>query len=280
VESFYDKLGVAPTASADEIKHAFRREIAKYHPDKVQHLGVEFQSMATAKAADLTAAHSILDDEFRRAEYDAQLRAAKVGAAVAPAAQPGASPPTPTRDAPGRPETRPRAAGGASSSPPGPQAGPSVPSSDRVGASSLVRKAAVMRFRAASIQAFGQCEDGPVRGFDVAFQPPKSGFFSRSRPPRILGRFVEMVDAVAVRDSWAWATRAKTDEQRDLCVFLMGPVLAPVAELSRAIAEQRRTGMPAGTLTMVPVNTSSWSAHVPNDAPAAARALISGLRAD
>ena len=33
-------------APADEIKKAFRREIARYHPDKVQHLGQEFQEMA------------------------------------------------------------------------------------------------------------------------------------------------------------------------------------------------------------------------------------------
>ena len=39
----YELLGVALTASSDEIRRAFRREIAKYHPDKVQHLGNEFQ---------------------------------------------------------------------------------------------------------------------------------------------------------------------------------------------------------------------------------------------
>jgi hypothetical protein len=274
VESFYDMLGVAPTASADEIKHAFRREIAKYHPDKVQHLGREFQAMAAAKAADLTAAHGTLHDESRRAEYDAQLSAAAAG----PSPQPTSPLPTTTVDAARRPEARSGAAGGASSSTQAPQARPSVPSSERIGASSLVRKAAVMRCRAAAIQAFGQCEDGPVRGFDVAFQPPKAGFFSRTRPPRILGRFVETVDAVALRESWALAALAKADQQHDLCVFLMGPVLAPVGELGRAIAEERRTSRPAGTLTMVPVNTSSWSAHVPNDAPPVARALLARLQ--
>ncbi len=274
MENFYDMLGVAPTAAADEIKRAFRREITKYHPDKVQHLGHEFQAIAAAKTAALTAAHRILHDESRRAEYDGQLTAA----AVAPSPQPASPPPTTTGDAPGRPETRSRAAGGASSSAQPPRRRPSVPSSDRVGASSLVRKAAVVRFRAAAMQAFGQCEDGPVRGFDVAFQPPRAGFFKRTRPPRILGRFVETVDAVALRESWALAVRAKTDEQRDLCVFLMGPLLAPVGELGRAIAEERRTAMPAGTVTMVPVDTNSWSAHVPNDAPPAARALLSRLQ--
>lgn len=135
-----------------------------------------------------------------------------------------------------------------------------------------------MRFRAAAIEEFGQCEDGPVRGFDVALQPPKVGFFTRTRPPRILGRVVETVDAATLRETWSLAVRAKTDERRDLCVFLMGPVLAPVGELGRAMAEQRRTATSPGTLTVVPVNTSSWFAHVPNDAPPVARALLSRLK--
>ena len=249
-------LGVAPTASADEIKRAFRREIAKYHPDKVQHLGQEFQAIAVAKAADLTAAYRTLNDESRRAEYDAKLSAAS----VAPSAESPAPASPAAEHAPAGPEPRARAAEGASSSRPTPQARPSVLSSDRVGAIDLVRKAAVMRFRSAANQEFGQGDEGAVRGFDVAFQPPKAGFFSRTRPPRILGRFVDVVDAETVRESWALAARAKTDEQRDSCVFLMGPVLAPVGELGRAIAELRRTVVSSGMLTMVPVNTASWSA--------------------
>ena len=51
---FYELLEVAADASSDEIKRAFRREIAKYHPDKVQHLGKEFQEIAANKAAELT----------------------------------------------------------------------------------------------------------------------------------------------------------------------------------------------------------------------------------
>ena len=274
-ESLYEMLGVAPTASADEIKRAFRREIAKYHPDKVQHLGREFQAIAASKSADLTTAHRTLNDESRRAEYDAKLSAAS----VAPS-EGATSPASPAvQHATARPEPRARAADGASSSRPTPQPRPSVPSSDRAGAIDLVRKAAVMRFRAAAKQAFPNGEEPSLRGFDIAFQPPKAGFFSRARPPRILGRFVNTVDAETVRESWALAARAKTDEQRDLCVFLMGPVLAPVGELGRAIAELRRTKVSSGMLTMVPVNTASWSAHVPNDAPPAARALLSRLQA-
>lgn len=270
MESFYDMLGVVQTASADEIKRAFRREIAKCHPDKVQHLGREFQAIAVTKAANLTAAHRTLNDKSRCAEYDAQLSAT----AVAP--QKGS--PSPASPIAGnvevRPEPRARVAEEAPSSTPTPQPRPSVLSPDRVGAIDLVRKATVMRFRAAVNQEFAKGDEGSVRGFDF----PKAGFFSRTRPPRILGRFVGIVDGEALRESWALAARAKTDERPDLCVFLMGPVLAPVGELGRAIAELRRTVVPSGTLTVVPVNTASWAAHVPNDAPQVARALLSRLR--
>ena len=51
VKDYYELLEVAPTATAAEIKKAFREQIAKYHPDKVQHLGKEFQAMAAERVA-------------------------------------------------------------------------------------------------------------------------------------------------------------------------------------------------------------------------------------
>lgn len=72
VKRYYELLGVEPTASAEGIKKAFRREIAKYDPDKVQHLGREFQEIAAVKAAELTQAYKTVTDEAQRAEYDAE----------------------------------------------------------------------------------------------------------------------------------------------------------------------------------------------------------------
>src|SRR5260221_5429912 len=99
-------LSVAPDAPADEIKKAFRREIARYHPDKVQHLGPEFQEMASGMAADLTEAYRILMDPPQRAKYDADL----FGAAAAGA------PSKPPR-APAHEDPRPPPSASASSSP-------------------------------------------------------------------------------------------------------------------------------------------------------------------
>ena len=45
----YDVLGIPEGASKEEIRSAYKRLVAKYHPDKVQHLGPEFQKLAHEK---------------------------------------------------------------------------------------------------------------------------------------------------------------------------------------------------------------------------------------
>lgn len=48
-ESPYEVLGVSQGASPEEIRSAYKRLVAQYHPDKVQHLGPEFQKLAHEK---------------------------------------------------------------------------------------------------------------------------------------------------------------------------------------------------------------------------------------
>lgn len=45
----YDVLEVDPKASDEELKKAYRRAAVKHHPDKVAHLGEEFQKAAAEK---------------------------------------------------------------------------------------------------------------------------------------------------------------------------------------------------------------------------------------
>jgi DnaJ-class molecular chaperone len=103
LRNFYDMLSVPADAPADEIKKAFRREIARYHPDKVQHLGQEFQEMASGIAADLTEAYRILMDPGMRAKYNEDL----FGRPAADAAPKRGPALPPTRNQSPRPRARP-----------------------------------------------------------------------------------------------------------------------------------------------------------------------------
>jgi curved DNA-binding protein CbpA len=273
-KTYYDLLDVGRTASADEIKRAFRREIAKYHPDKVQHLGQEFQEIAVTKAAELTQAYKTLSDPSARADYDLQLEDAGPAAAPPrPADVPSDPPrhepaPRPAAEQPRRPAPEPAPAPGAAS----------VFAKERAGATDLIYRATLARFRQALEGEFGRYEEPALAGFQVTCVP-KPAFFSLKLPPRVLGRFVPQVDAAAVLETWALAVKMKKDNQRDLVVFVMGPKMAPAGQLAEAIAEQRRKPMPAGgKLVMVPVSTLNWNAHVPTDAPPAVKSLLGRLK--
>ena len=56
----YRVLEVAPHASDDEVRRAYRRMSMKHHPDKVAHLGPEFQKTATEKFQRVNAAYAAI----------------------------------------------------------------------------------------------------------------------------------------------------------------------------------------------------------------------------
>src|SRR4029453_15347247 len=61
---YYQTLNVARTASADEIKKAYRRLARKYHPD------VSKEKDAEAKFKQVQEAYEVLKDPEKRAAYD------------------------------------------------------------------------------------------------------------------------------------------------------------------------------------------------------------------
>jgi len=56
----YQILGVSRNASQEEIKSAFRKQAQRYHPDRVSHLGEEFQQLAKEKFQEIQEAYEML----------------------------------------------------------------------------------------------------------------------------------------------------------------------------------------------------------------------------
>lgn len=66
MKDYYQILGIERGASKDEVKKAFRKLAAKYHPDK--------KTGDEAKFKEISEAYAVLGDDKKRAEYDAYGR--------------------------------------------------------------------------------------------------------------------------------------------------------------------------------------------------------------
>ena len=255
-------LSVAPDAPADDIKKAFRREIARYHPDKVQHLGKEFQDMASGIAADLTEAYRILMDPQLRAKYDEELS----GPRVPP--PPVVHPPRP----PSAPEPAPRAEEPSTFTE---RAAPIRPTAGV----DFVRRAAISKIREAIEDVLATAEPFASPGFDIALVTrPKKGLFKKAEERIcLLVRFVAFVDEAAVVQFWPSASKVKAPGAEVCVLMLVGPGMSPARDLAAALTEQRRRLRSSGPV-LVPVEVRDWEALFPPEAPGAVRALIQRLK--
>lgn len=266
MKNYYELLAVDRAASMDDVKKAFRREIAKYHPDKVQHLGQEFQAMASALAADLTEAYRILMDPELRAKYDEDLRLGHAAVEQPPLQWATTPPPHRTED----PTQPPPPSPASQDRPAGPRPAASAAGSD------FVKRAAMAKLREAAAAVLG-ARESPAAGFDAMFvSKPKKGLFRKGdEGVRLLVRFVPQVDPGAIADVWPRALRAPGEGVP--CVLLLGPSLAPAGELAAGVTEQRRKSRNSGPV-LVPVDVRDWEALFPPDTPSSVRAVIQRLR--
>ncbi len=90
--SHYDLLGVAPDASQDDIRSAYRALARRHHPD-TQHDTDTAGGQSRDTMAALNAAWAVLGDPHRRRAYDAEL-----GRPAAPARPMGGADNRPGRD--------------------------------------------------------------------------------------------------------------------------------------------------------------------------------------
>ncbi len=63
LESAYKILEISPSASDEEVKKAYRKMAVRFHPDKVGHLGTEFQKSANEKFAKVNEAYQKIRKE-------------------------------------------------------------------------------------------------------------------------------------------------------------------------------------------------------------------------
>jgi hypothetical protein len=258
VKTYYELLDVPANAPGDEIKRAFRREIARYHPDKVQHLGNEFQEIAATRAAELTEAYRILMDEEARQRYDDGLAAAPARTAAAAPAPAPAPPVTPgVEPVEPRPDRR--------------------FDQQRATTGDFVRKAVFAKLRTAVAAVSEGATARTLPGMDAAYSlKAKGGLFRKPEAPvTLLAKYVAHVDRDAVEGVWPSAAAAPAGDT--ICLLLLGGGLAPQRELSEAVADLRRKTRKPGPI-LVPVDVRDWEALFPPETPAPVRAILQRLR--
>jgi hypothetical protein len=92
---YYALLGIAREASADELKRAYRRQMALFHPDRFAGAPPEEQTYAGRRAQRINEAYAVLGDFSARLAYNRTLTAGRPASPTSRQARAGAPPPPP-----------------------------------------------------------------------------------------------------------------------------------------------------------------------------------------
>jgi curved DNA-binding protein CbpA len=93
-QSYYEILGVARDATADDIHRAYRRLARRYHPD------VNAEADARSRFDEVSTAYEVLHDPARRSSYDRSRAGAQRTGRPPPRRSPAFTPQRPRRDVP------------------------------------------------------------------------------------------------------------------------------------------------------------------------------------
>jgi hypothetical protein len=107
VETYYSVLGVAETATQQEIKAAYRKLVRQVHPDSLPGASADWKRAAEEKTKEINEAYGVLSDSTMRREYDRLLKEAR-RATYSRAAATWSTPPNQPASPP--PASRPRSA--------------------------------------------------------------------------------------------------------------------------------------------------------------------------
>ncbi len=231
------------------------------------HLGPEFQEMAATRAAELTVAYKILTDAASRAEYDAKLAdgapTPPIDGPATPAHAPPGAPPPPVEEIPETPQStssRTRFA------------------PERAGRDLILGRAMTVRVQGIVESLYGPLQTPTVRGFDTAFVPTAKPRLLSAPLPRVLVKVLEVVDAAAVNEGWANASRARVHAGKSpVVVLLFGKHLAPQHEMRRALEvleRQRKAPDSPHEIAVVAIDTADWSCRLAPNVSAAVRKLV------
>ncbi len=290
MKTHYELLSLEPTADSDAIKKAFRREIARYHPDKVVHLGAEFQKLAESRAAELTVAYKTLSDVALRAQYDADIStvsATPAPPAPAPVAEPVSQP---------RPDPNPARASETLHAPSGyrpptideiktptPPRGSGRFAVERADRDAILRRAIGARIKATVQDLYGALDTPSVRGFDLALVPVAKARFLSVAPPRVLVKIVEHATGALVSEAWTAASRARVHSGKSpVIVLVFATRIAAQTELSKAwdtLARLPKAPDAAEHVTVMVCDVGDWSCRVPPNISPVVRKLADRLSA-